>query len=110
MFLLLFDFAYSQEQNIILNHSLPDTEYRYNKAILGLEINKDENIRINATVRIIVETYPQSSDVSQTTSLITNTLVGTISDTNNLNLVYFKFSQKFFILSIAIFNFSIEVA
>ena len=90
MFLLLFDFAYSQEQNIILNHSLPDTEYRYNKAILGLEINKDENIRINATVRIIVETYPQSSDVSQTTSLITNTLVGTISDTNNLNLVYFK--------------------
>ena len=80
--------AFSQERRIFLNNDLPGTEIHYDNVKLSLEVNKASDELFSGQIRLVVNKLI-SSQGSSTSELTTNTLVGTISNTQDFNLGYF---------------------
>jgi len=90
IFLLIsFNYSYSQQQ-IILNNDLPKSEIRYNSALLSLEVNKSIDLTFEGNIKLVFGTA-SSSLASPTSAMVSTTIIGTVSSTEDFNLNYYDF-------------------
>ena len=87
--LLSFGQSFSQQQ-IILNNDLPKSEIRYNSALLSLEVNKSIDLTFDGNIKLVFGTA-SSSLASPTFGMVSSTIIGTVSSTEDFNLNYYDF-------------------
>lgn len=87
--LLSFGQSFSQQQ-IILNNDLPKSEIRYNSALLSVEINKAIDLTFDGNIKLVFGTA-SSSLASPTFGMVSSTIIGTVSSTEDFNLNYYDF-------------------
>jgi hypothetical protein len=87
--LLSFEQSYSQQQ-IILNNDLPKSEIRYNSALLSVEVNKAIDLTFDGNIKLVFGTA-SSSLASPTSGMVSTTIIGTVSSTEDFNLNYYDF-------------------
>ena len=86
---LYYSQTYSQQQ-IILNNDLPKSEIRYNSALLSLEVNKSIDLTFDGNIKLVFGTA-SSSLASPTSGMVSSTIIGTVSSTEDFNLNYYDF-------------------
>ena len=87
--LLSFGQSFSQQQ-IILNNDLPNSEIRYNSALLSVEVNKAIDLTFDGNIKLVFGTA-SSSLASPTSGMVSSTIIGTVSSTEDFNLNYYNF-------------------
>ena len=87
LFLLSTFYGLSQSRFQIENY-LPGTEIHSDNVTLSLQVNKAEDNLFDANIKLVFGTSLTSSN--SISGIITNTLVGTVSNTEDFNIKYFS--------------------